>query len=379
MVSMIYLDNAATGGFKPSNVIDTAVSVIKYLNANTGRSTHRLAQTASTYVYSCRKRVAEFFGATDPSRVIFTKNCTEALNIAIHGGIKGGRVLTTVFEHNSVLRPLFTLEKQGVIKLDIISPSNKKFITAEDVKNRYSGDVTAVVINASSNVTGASAEVELIGEFLKNKKALYIVDGAQAGGHIPLNVKDFNVDLLALAGHKGLYSIQGIGVLITSTKVDLTPLYQGGTGTESFNPYQPDVYPEKLECGTLNLPAICSLEEGIRYVENNLSYVGSYLEDMTDYLIEKLKIINGVKVYSSKNPVGIVSFSINNLPSSEGAEILSDKYDVAVRGGYHCAPLAHKFLKTDDEGLIRASLSPHNTKRELNALLNAVKEIANSF
>ncbi len=376
---MIYLDNAATGGFKPSNVIDTAVSVIKYLNTNTGRSSHRLSQTASNYVFSCRKKVAEFFGANSPSRVIFTKNCTEALNIAIHGGINGGLVLTTALEHNSVLRPLFTLEKKGVISLKIITPENRKFITLEDIKKHYTSEVSAVVINASSNVTGESAELESIGGFLKNKKALYIVDGAQAGGHIPIDVDSFNIDMLALAGHKGLYSIQGLGVLIVGEKTKVSPIMQGGTGTESFNPYQPDVYPENLESGTLNLPAICSLEEGIRYIESSLSYVGNWLEEMTAYLVEKLSGIERVKVFSRKNRVGIVSFLIEGIPSGEVAEILSDKYDIAVRSGFHCAPLVHKMLNTDDGGLIRASLSPHNTKRELNALIFAIKEIANSF
>ncbi len=376
---MIYLDNAATGGFKPSSVIDTAVSVIKYLNANTGRSSHRLSQTASSYVFSCRKKVAEFFGANNPSRVIFTKNCTESLNIAIHGGIKGGLVLTTALEHNSVLRPLFTLEKKGIISLKIITPENKKFITLEDIKKHYTSETQAVVINASSNVTGESAEIQSIGGFLKNKKALYIVDGAQAGGHIPIDVDNFNIDMLALAGHKGLYSIQGLGVLIIGEKTKVSPIMQGGTGTESFNPYQPDVYPESLESGTLNLPAICSLEEGIRYIEGNLSYVGNWLEEMTSYLVEKLSIIERVKVFSRKNRVGIVSFLIDGIPSGEVAEILSDRYDIAVRSGFHCAPLVHKMLNTDDGGLIRASLSPHNTKREANALIFAVKEIANSF
>lgn len=376
---MIYLDNAATGGFKPSSVIDTAVSVIKYLNANTGRSSHRLSQTASSYVFSCRKKVAEFFGANNPSRVIFTKNCTEALNIAIHGGIKGGLVLTTALEHNSVLRPLFTLEKKGIISLKIITPENKKFITLEDIKKHYTSETQAVVINASSNVTGESAEIQSIGGFLKNKKALYIVDGAQAGGHIPIDVDNFNIDMLALAGHKGLYSIQGLGVLIIGEKTKVSPIMQGGTGTESFNPYQPDVYPESLESGTLNLPAICSLEEGIRYIEGSLSYVGNWLEEMTSYLVEKLSIIERVKVFSRKNRVGIVSFLIDGIPSGEVAEILSDRYDIAVRSGFHCAPLVHKMLNTDDGGLIRASLSPHNTKREANALIFAVKEIANSF
>lgn len=376
---MIYLDNAATGGFKPSSVIDTAVSVIKYLNANTGRSSHRLSQTASSYVFSCRKKVAEFFGANNPSRVIFTKNCTEALNIAIHGGIKGGLVLTTALEHNSVLRPLFTLEKKGIISLKIITPENKKYITLEDIKKHYTSETQAVVINASSNVTGESAEIQSIGGFLKNKKALYIVDGAQAGGHIPIDVDNFNIDMLALAGHKGLYSIQGLGVLIIGEKTKVSPIMQGGTGTESFNPYQPDVYPESLESGTLNLPAICSLEEGIRYIEGSLSYVGNWLEEMTSYLVEKLSIIERVKVFSRKNRVGIVSFLIDGIPSGEVAEILSDRYDIAVRSGFHCAPLVHKMLNTDDGGLIRASLSPHNTKREANALIFAVKEIANSF
>jgi cysteine desulfurase family protein len=376
---MIYFDNAASGGFKPSNVIDTTVSVIKYLNANTGRSLHRLSQTASSYVYSCRKKVAEFFNAKNVSRVIFTKNCTEAINLAIHGGIENGKVLTTTLEHNSVLRPLFTLEKKGDITLDIITPKNKRFITASDIESHYDSTVSAVVINASSNVTGECANLLEIGEFLKNKKALFIVDGAQAGGHIPIDVTRYNIDMLALAGHKGLYSIQGIGVLILSDRVTVNPLMEGGTGTESFNPFQPDVYPEKLESGTLNLPAICSLEEGIRYVENSLSYVSNYLLDLTGYLIDKLGFINGVTIYSNKNPVGIVSFAISNLPSGEVTEILSNKYDIAVRGGFHCAPLIHKMLNTDDGGLIRVSLSPHNTKREVNALISAIKEIANSF
>ncbi len=376
---MIYLDNAATGGFKPAKVIETAISVIKYLNANTSRSAHALSQTASSYVYSARKKTAEFFGVCNPSRVIFTKNCTEALNIAIHGTIKKGTVLTSTLEHNSVLRPLFTLEKKGVISLKIITPDNRKFLTANDVEKHYFDGVSAVVINSASNVTGEISKIYEIGEFLQNKNAVYIVDGAQAGGHVKLNVKSAHVDALALACHKGLYSIQGLGALLLSDKINVEPLCQGGTGTESFNPYQPDVYPEKLESGTLNLPAICSLEEGLRYIDGNISYVSVRLEEMTEYLCEKLSEIPKVKVYSRKNPVGIVSFSIEGISSGEVSEILSEKYDIAVRGGYHCAPLVHKMLGTQDDGLIRASLSLHNTKREANALISAVKNISNCF
>ncbi len=373
---MIYLDNAATGGFKPSQVIDTATSVIKFLNANPGRSGHRLSKTAEEYVYSCRKKVADFFGAENPSRVIFTKNCTESLNIAIHGCIKKGRVLTSTLEHNSVLRPLYTLKSKGIISLDVIKPKNNRFITIEDIRENFSSSVTAVCLNAVSNVTGEACNLYEIGSFLKDKDSLFIVDGAQAGGHARLSVKEQFIDALALAGHKGLYSIQGIGALVLSSRANPTAIYQGGTGTESFNPYQPDCYPEKLESGTLNLPAICSLEEGIRYVEKNIEYVGNHLLDATTYLITHLEKINGVKVYSTPNRYGIVSFQINNVPSSDVSEILSSKYDIAVRSGYHCAPLVHKMLNTENDGLVRSSIGLHNTRRELNALILAIKEIS---
>lgn len=376
---MIYFDNAATGGFKPSTVLDTTTSVLKYLNANPGRSGHSLSQTAGDYVYSCRQKVCDFFGVLDPSKVIFCKNCTEALNIAILGSIKGGIVLTSTLEHNSVLRPLYYLEKQNIITMKVIKPKNNKFITLEDIAENYSSEVSAVCLNYISNVTGEISEIAKIGEFLKDKPTLFIVDGAQAGGHIPISLSSLNVDMLALAGHKGLYSIMGVGILLLSKNVSPEPITFGGTGTESFNPNQPDCYPERLESGTLNLPAICSLEEGIRYIENNLSFIQERLVLMTDYLISKLKEIDGVRVYSTKNPAGIVSFEILNLPSNEATDILSAKYNIACRGGYHCAPLVHKMLGTDSYGLIRASLCVHNTKSEQNALISAVKEIIKSF
>lgn len=376
---MIYFDNAATGFYKPSTVLDTTFSVLKYLNANPGRSGHSLSQTASDYVYSCRARICDFFDAVNPSKVIFLKNCTEALNVAILGGIKGGTVLTSTLEHNSVLRPLFYLEKQKTITLEVIEPKNKRFITLDDIKDNFSSSVTAVCLNFISNVTGEVSEIKKIGEFLKDKNALFIVDGAQAGGHIPISVKELNIDMLALAGHKGLYSIMGVGVLILSEKANPAPLTFGGTGTESFNPSQPDCYPERLESGTLNLPAICALEEGIRYIENNLFYIQEKMLETTDYLITRLSEIDGVRVYSTKNPAGIVAFEVLNAPSNEIVEILSSKYNIACRGGYHCAPLVHKMLNTADNGLIRASLCLHNTRREQNALISAVRDIVKSF
>lgn len=376
---MIYLDNAATGGFKPNSVIETAISAVKYLNANPGRSGHRLSKTGAEFIFSARKKVSEFFNNQEIDRVIFTKNCSEGLNIAIHGILnKGDHVITTCFEHNSVLRPLFTLENKGVISLTIIQPENGENITKEDVEKVLTESTKLVIINHISNVTGKVNDVKNIGKFLKNTGVYFMVDGAQSAGHVKIDMQKFNIDILSVAGHKGLYAIQGSGALIFNKKVDISPTFQGGTGTESFNSFQPDCYPEKLEVGTLNLPAICSLEEGIRYVENSLDYLEIRLTEMTEYLIKRLKNIDKVKVYSTPNPAGIVAFSIDDIPSTYVAERLSDEFDVAVRGGFHCAPLMHKFLKTEDDGLVRVSISAHNTKRDLFILLSAIKTICAS-
>lgn len=376
---MIYLDNAATGGFKPNSVLERATSAIKYLCANPGRSGHRLSKTGADFIYLARKKVSQFFNNDKVERVIFTKNCTEAINIAIYGILKkGDHVITTCFEHNSVLRPLFTLKNKGIISLTVVSPENKEYITKNDIEKALNSNTKLVIVNHISNVTGKVNNVKNIGEFLKDKPPYFMVDGAQSAGHIKIDMQKLNVDILAVAGHKGLYAIQGSGALIFNKKVDISTSFQGGTGTETFNLLQPDCYPEKLEAGTLNLPAICSLEEGIRYVENSLEYLETRLNEMTDYLIKKLNQINSVKVYSTKNPAGIVAFSIDNYPSTTASERLSEEFDIAVRGGFHCAPLMHKFLNTEDEGLIRVSLSPHNTKRDLFLLITAVKTICSS-
>lgn len=374
---MIYLDNAATGGFKPNSVTETVINVIKYLSVNPGRSGHRLSQTGAEFVFSARKRLSAFFDNGDLSRVIFTKNCSEALNTAIYGTISlGGNVVTTVTEHNSVLRPLFTLEKQGKITVTVVKPRENGGVKAKDIENAITDKTYLVIMNHASNVTGTMNDVSGTGELLKDKNILFMVDGAQAAGHVPVKMQSENIDLLCVSGHKGLYGIGGSGALIIKKGVDVTPTFQGGTGTESFNPYQPDCYPERLEYGTLNLPAICSLEEGVRYIENNLDYVSRQLTETTSYLFEKLSEIERIAVYGKPNPFGIVAFSLDGVPSSEVAEILSYKFDVCVRGGFHCAPLMHNFLGTENDGLVRVSLSPHNTRREINALLSALKIIS---
>ena len=367
---MIYFDNAATGGFKVHAAVSAAESVIKFLSANPGRSGHRLSATGAKIVSECREVLANGFSA-DASRVIFTKNCTEALNTAIFGAPLKGKVITTSAEHNSVLRPLYKLQKEGKISLEIISSDN----VLKQLKEKLDENVSAVIITALSNVTGKSLPISEIGELVNSTGALFIVDGAQAGGHIPLSVRGQHISCLALAGHKGLGGIMGSGALILNDDINLSPLTFGGTGTETFNPDMPTDLPEKLEAGTLNLPAIASLLEGARYTFRNLSHFARTLTEYSQRLINGLSPINGVTVYSEPNPAGIVSFKVDRYDSAETADILNNEYDVAVRGGFHCAPLMHKMLKTEKEGLVRASLSVHNSANEIDYFIKAIKRI----
>ncbi len=371
---MIYFDNSATGGFKPRSVTDTVENVVRYLSANPGRSGHRLSVTGANIVYDTRKVLGDFFNA-NPDRVIFTKNCTEALNTAILGTVKPyGHVITTCLEHNSVLRPLYHLNHLGLISLTIVCPKNNDYITA--IKEAVTDKTYMIITTSVSNVTGESLDIDAIGKIAKEKNLLYLIDGAQGGGHIPLKLKD-GISMIAVAGHKGLYGIMGSGALIINENVDISPLTFGGTGTETFNTNQPENLPEKLESGTLNLPAIASLFEGVRYVKNNFESFSEILVKRTDKVISMLKEIKNITVYSQKNPAGIVSFKLDNSDSIEVSEILNNDYDIAVRGGYHCAPLIHKRLLTENCGLIRASFSVENSDREIAFFLNAISAIAN--
>jgi cysteine desulfurase family protein len=375
---MIYFDNAATGGFKPRAVTDAADTVNRYLLANPGRSGHRLSITGAKAVSDTREIIAELFNA-NPDKVIFTKNCTESLNYAIFGSIKdGGHIITTVYEHNSVLRPLYALSKRGIISLDIVAPKDGVPLQ-QLIKDKINDKTYMIAATSASNVTGEVLPIDEIGKIARDFGLLFLVDGAQAGGHVDIDVKRQNVSFLALAGHKGLYGIMGSGALIINDDCDLDPVIFGGTGSESFNTDQPSSYPDKLESGTLNLPAIVALGEGVRYVKNNLSNFSSHLISSTATLIDGLKKIPNLKCFSSPNPVGIVSFLHKNVPSAELSDLLSRDYDIAVRGGFHCAPLIHKYLNTQEVGAVRASLSVQNSSREIAFLINAVAKICSKF
>lgn len=371
---MIYFDNAATGGFKPPRCIEAAKNAMCYMSVNAGHSGHRQAIAAEQLVYKTRKQVCDFFNADKPERVIFTKNCTEALNAAIFGTVKkGGNVVASVYEHNSVLRPLFHLRDKGIITLTLVKP-NHGAVLKQDIEKALTDKTYLVCLTGASNVTGEINDYEAIGGLLHEKKIIFLVDGAQVCGHAHVNMKEQRINILCFSGHKGMHSVQGLGGLVFDKNTDIKPFMFGGSGTETFAP-MPSGYPELLECGTLNLPAIASLSEGILYNLYNLKGKQKRLLFLTEYCINQLCKIKGIRLYSHKNPVGIVSFAFADYYSQDITDILSRKFDIATRGGFHCAPLAHDFLKTKSLGLVRASFSEFNDESEIDYFVRCLNKI----
>lgn len=369
---MIYFDNAASGGRKPDCVQSAVCSAIKVC-ANPGRSGHKLALACALTVQDTRQTLNDFFGGYGFDRTVFTKNCTEALNIALFGVLKqGDHVVTTPMEHNSVLRPLERLKRAGVITYDVCPLSDDGNVTPQAIASLIKPNTRLVAVTVASNVTGATPPLEAIRAAIP-KPVLFLCDGAQGGGHIPIDMQGAGIDLLALAGHKGLMAIQGSGALLFSERVDPTPLTLGGTGSLSISLTMPDFYPDALEAGTLSYPAILSMLEGVRYLKANFASIRARTLALTSYLIEHLKKMPAYRLYSTPNESGIVAFSHERLQSETIAQLLSERFDIAVRGGLHCAPLMHQALGTIEGGLVRVSFSHFNSEREIDELLSALE------
>ncbi|MBQ9729002.1 MAG: aminotransferase class V-fold PLP-dependent enzyme [Clostridia bacterium] len=374
---MIYFDNAATGGRKPDQVL-TAVSSSIRVCANPGRGGHKLALSCANTVQNCRNALCEFFNAYSFDRVVFTKNCTEALNIAILGTLKqGDHVIVSCMEHNSVLRPLEYLKKSGVITYDVCPLEDDgrwANVTPQAVRTLLRPNTKLVAITAASNVNGTIPPIGEIRKMLP-ENVLFLCDAAQGAGHLSLKMQGAGIDLMTVAGHKGMLGIQGSGALLFSERVDLSPILYGGTGSMSISLDMPDFYPDGLEAGTLSYPAVCSLLEGTRYVGIRLPQIQAQLLSLTNYLLDGLQELRDYTVYSQPNVCGIVSFKHDFLQSEYLAGVLSTKYDIATRGGLHCAPLMHEALGTLDNGLVRVSFSHYNNEREIDVLLQALREI----
>ena len=379
---VIYFDNAATGGRKPYAVQRAVRAATEGCCANPGRSGHALALAMAEDVLRARQLLARFFNAPDPERVIFTQNCTHALNLAIFGLCPENgetspkiHVVSTVAEHNSVLRPLFALERRGKISLTLVGLSGGR-IRPQDIADAVREDTAAAVFTLASNVTGMTVDPAAVRALLP-ERVLTVCDGAQACGHIPVDMQGAGIDALAVAGHKGMCGIQGSGALLLSPRYSPPPLLYGGTGSESANPDMPLFYPDRLEAGTISCPAAVSLAEGVIHLTPRLNKNAAHLKELTGVLVRDLRETEGIRVYSRPNACGIVAFACEHLQSEFFAQRLSDEYGIAVRGGLHCAPKMHEALGTA-EGLVRASLSEYNTRAETEAFLRAVRAICAS-
>ncbi len=374
----IYFDNAATSSPKPPEVLERVSAALTEFNANPGRSGHSVALSAAREVLSTRERLASLMNAGEETNIAFAFNCTDALNLAIKGALRyGDHVITTQLEHNSVLRPINALAARGRISLSIVSPRADGFVDPEDIRASIRKNTRLIAVTHASNVTGAIQPVAAIGELARREGILYLIDGAQAIGATPVNVRALSCDLYAFPGHKSLLGPMGTGGLYIRPGVVLRTLREGGTGTDSESMLQPDERPERYESGTLNLPGIAGLGAGCAFVAKRVSAIMSHERELTGALYEGLSTIRGAEIYSPREEAaraGIVSFNLPGMTSSDVADRLG-RMGIAVRGGLHCAPGAHRFLGTLRRGAVRASVGYANTFEEVDAFLNAVNAI----
>lgn len=375
----IYFDNAATSHPKPPAVVEAVARAMTDCNANPGRSGHPAALAAARIVLETRERLAALMNATDAMRVVHCFNCTDALNLAIKGSLRAGdHVVATQLEHNSVLRPLSELARRGRIGLTLVPPRPDGFVDPSDIDAALRPDTALVACTHASNVTGAIQPVAAIGQLARQRGVRFLIDGAQALGALPVDVRALGCDLYAFPGHKSLLGPQGTGGLMIGAGIRLNTLREGGTGSASDSLLQPEELPERYEAGTVNLPGIAGLGAGCAYVAGRLSPIMMHERELSQALFDGLAAIPGVILYSPANEAdraGIVTFNVGDLSSAQAADALARR-DIAVRGGLHCAPGAHRFLGTLRRGAVRASVGHANTFEEVDQFLAAVRELA---
>lgn len=377
---MIYFDNAATSFPKPDMVYDGIMDVMKNYGANPGRSGHKLALKLGREIYNTRDLIANLFNIDNPMNIIFTFNCTESLNIGIKGILKeGDHVVTSSMEHNSVLRPIKALEQEGV-ENTIVQADKFGKVSVEDIEKSIKANTKLIVITHISNLTGTIQPIKEIGALAKAKGIYYMVDAAQSAGVYPIDVKEMNIDLLAVPGHKCLFGPQGTGALYIGEDIEVRGLMQGGTGSTSHELTQPNIRPDKYESGTPNGPGIVGLGKGIEFINTTgMDKIRRYEEELTQHFLDEIKKIDGVIAYgplNSKEQASVVPINIRNEDSSEISFILDDEYDIQVRPGLHCAPLAHKTIGTFEQGVVRFSFGYFNTHEEIEKSIEALKKIA---
>ncbi len=381
---MIYLDNGATTYPKPKSVIKSVVEAVEIYGGNPGRSGHFISMRTSEKIHTVRESVANFFGASCEN-VIFTQNCTIALNMAIKGVMKNsGHIITSCMEHNSVSRPIYKMAQEGRVRYSVAKIYKEdKMKTLESFAALIKADTKAIVCMHASNVDGYIFPIKEIGKMCRESGIKFIVDAAQTAGILPIEMQSMNIDVLCTAGHKGLFGVTGSGLMILGDGVEIDSFYEGGTGSASSELAQPNLLPDKFESGTVNTVGIISLGAGIEHIKKiGLEQIYKYEMSLCAYLYQRFRdcpnIITYCDDFSEGKYVPIVLFNIRGVNSVEVVERLNQK-GYAVRGGLHCSPYAHEFLGTGESGAVRVSPQSANNKHQIIALANEVASLAEKF
>ena len=380
---MIYLDNPATSWPKPPQVKEAMNRFMEEVGANPGRSGHSLSIEAARIIYDAREALSVLFHVKDSSRIVFTLNATESINLALKGLMKyKDHVITSSMEHNSVMRPLRDLEKKG-ISLTVVPCFEDGTLDPREVEKKIQSTTRMITLNHASNVTGTLLPIREVGKIARKYNLLFLVDAAQTAGAYPIDVEKDGIDLLAFTGHKSLYGPQGTGGLVIGERInekEMIPLKQGGTGSRSEFEEQPDFLPDRFESGTPNSVGIAGLLPGVQFVlKKGVELIRQHEMTLTQKLIEGLKEIPQVKLYgpgSHKNRIATLSFNFSRLSPSNGALRLEKEFGILCRPGIHCAPAAHHTIGTFPEGTIRFGLGAFNTEREIEIAIQAVSLIA---
>ncbi len=377
----IYLDNAATSFPKPRAVPVAVDDFLRNIGASSGRGAYRRALEADRIVFRTRQALARLLGVADVSRVVFTSNATESLNLAIKGLLsEGDHVVTTSMEHNAVWRPLGSVASSRRVSVSVASCSRDGSLDPRDVEALLRPDTRLIVMTHASNVTGTLMPVEEVGEIARARGIPFLLDCAQTAGAYPIDVERLKVDLAAFSGHKGLMGPTGTGGLYIGEGIDLAPLKEGGTGGDSILEHQPDTLPDRFEAGTLNVAGIAGLGAGVRFLlETGVDRVAAREAGLVSALLGGLLEIPGIEVYGPGDPerqVGVVSLNVRDLAPEEVARRLDENHGIMVRAGLHCAPCAHRTIGTVHRGTVRIGLGFFNTEEDVRRCLEALAAIA---
>lgn len=376
---MIYMDNAATTMRKPETVIEAVVNAMSSMG-NAGRGAHGASLSASRIIYNAREALARFFHAENPKQIVFTNNSTESLNIAIKGILEpGDHVITTMLEHNSVLRPIYEMKEKGV-EVTIVSADKRGNISYDEMDAAIKENTKAIVCTNGSNLTGNYVDIKRVGEIAKKHDILFVVDASQTAGVYPIDVQDMGIDILCFTGHKGLLGPQGTGGMCVREGLNVRPLKSGGSGVQTYSKHHPTDMPTALEAGTLNGHGIAGLLAGVEYIEK--VGIDNIREEELKWMwkfYNGVKDIPGVKIYGdfdAERRCPIVTLNIGEYDSSEVSDELLMTYDISTRPGAHCAPLMHEALGTVEQGAVRFSFSHYNTEEEVETAIRAIRELA---